>query len=525
MKPVSNTILQYLPYHFVPQIAEMSLLIDDNPQHNIAINEDMIVADTLRINYASSVGDEPRYGTVIAPELTFTLWNDNGAFDSIDFVGKEIHVYDIATVGVTTETYNMGAFIIDDAKRNGRNIVITALGVITKMDKVYRSGDIAFPITTWNFAKALVNGCGFYLKTYDIYDSVQNRDIVLTKEPEDGKYTYRQLLGYVCELMACNVHTRYINGHERVVIRWYGPVDVNFTNQNTFQVFYDKNPVLVGKAEVIGKNATGTRGSGDVVYTVKDNPLTDGMTQATLDLVAKGVLDNSQLIAPANMSATVLPIPFFEPMDAVRLKNENNQTICFLFISNYTWSPKLNTLVSGVGYKKNNKENYSPYTGEQETILDGIKEENSQNTDAIDALNEQVSKLSNDYVIATGESDGWTYRMWKNGTIEFRASNKEVIPHNGGSWISGLNYWYFDVTLPVTLADTNYSVFCTRASGRTFIVIGCAHTSETTFRMAVLIPESSTPTAMYANLLVVGTVDGGEPLADVGLADVAILTE
>ncbi len=110
-----------------------------------------------------------------------------------------------------------------------------------------------------------------------------------------------------------------------------------------------------------------------------------------------------------------------------------------------------------------------------------------------------------DAVIENGSSGGWTWRKWSSGKIELRASDLSFEPISGGLWGNGMSYCYSDFTLPVTLANTNYSVFCTRSSGATYVVIGCAHSTGSKFRIALCLPSQNTvPSTLNADLLVLG---------------------
>ncbi len=112
-----------------------------------------------------------------------------------------------------------------------------------------------------------------------------------------------------------------------------------------------------------------------------------------------------------------------------------------------------------------------------------------------------------DYVTDTGTSGSWTWRKWDSGKIELRAVNNSVTPAAGGAWGTGtgFTYYYFDVPLPVTLQNTDYAVFCTRSDGVTFFVIGCYHSANNQFRMAVAMPSDfNMPAEMFADFMVIG---------------------
>jgi hypothetical protein len=400
---------------FIYTKPSLEVIVDPDEFDLVTIPAGRIVADSMLIDYRTAVGDEIRFGTVIAPDLTVEITNDDGAYDRIDFVGKEVRVYADVTVEGTPQSVSMGGFICDSADTNGNNLILRGMGIVTKLDKIYETGDAAFPITAWDFASALIANCGLTLKANDpMMDGVQNKTLVLPTEPPGGKYTCRQLLGFVCEIMACFAQTRVISGTEKVVLRGYAPTGVSLGPTQLFKVLPEKDVVEIGRVAVVAAGGTGTYGSGEIVYTVKDNPLIDTLGQASLNAVAQGVYTGATVQAATPFTCEVLPNPILEPLDAVAYKPDGVNVKCYFLLSGAVWSPTLNTKLSGAGFKKNETDDFSPFTDAQNAVLDGMSGETQGVKEKTDAIA--------DYVTETGTDGIWTWEKWHSGKAVCRGT-------------------------------------------------------------------------------------------------------
>ena len=119
-------------------------------------------------------------------------------------------------------------------------------------------------------------------------------------------------------------------------------------------------------------------------------------------------------------------------------------------------------------------------------------------------LKEKMASIA-DFVTENSTSGAFSWSKWNSGKLELRASNLQCSPTRGGTWTSEITYYYFDVSLPISFIDTNYTVSAVRSSGATFAVIGVAHNSTNSLRVALVIPTpSSDPANLYVDLIITG---------------------
>ena len=98
-----------------------------------------------------------------------------------------------------------------------------------------------------------------------------------------------------------------------------------------------------------------------------------------------------------------------------------------------------------------------------------------------------------DYISEVESASGWRSEVLQSGEIKLYGSS---IPVTWGSWSAwgtgtGFSWAVADVTLPKTFADTDYVVEVVRSGGHTVAIIGIAHSSVNTFRIAAVLPTSS----------------------------------
>lgn len=420
MKQVSNAA--YYLDHFVQQRVEL----DVAPVNNVPVRLDdsYVKQGSLKINDMCAVGDELKVGTVIAPDMTVTL-TDAWMFDGIDLNGALVTVRCNATANGTTDTFHLGTFVVDEAPVQNEVISIRAMGEIVKMDKLYRTGDIAFPLTVGQFASALCSLCGFVLHPLgaDLRDGVDTtvRDTVLTTEPESGKYTCRQLLGYCAQAMGVNAYMtkETVSGQvvSRVRMRWFSMISPSLGNSRLFSAVFNKDNMEPAAASVRSKNGYASYGSATTnVYNAGYNPLTDGMTQADMDHVARAIYNAVTVSTVHRFTATTMPAPFLEPMDAVQIVGSDN-TPHRGFISSVMWEPNKNTVLIGAGYLPSEEDDFSPFTKEQDDIISDMQSQTTQNQSDIQIALSVVNDIDA-HVVESGEENGLQYRKWSNGIAE-----------------------------------------------------------------------------------------------------------
>lgn len=453
MRDVTDEVRDYLAANFVPQTVEIVAYVDEDNFDIVTIPQSRIVQNSMRINWATSLNDELRFGTAIAPDLVFKVDNADGLFSSTLFKGEKLRVYCDVTVDGTLTTFNLGGFYVESIATEGNNISIKALGLIVKLDKIYNTGDIQFPITTFDFASELCTLCGLQLKEYQVDDELRNTNIMLEAEPESGKYTCRQLLAYVCEIMGGLATTSMNNGTEKIWVHWFQPRNAALRKSNAFSFVYDPNYGFPTGVKIITQNTSVLSGTDDFVYVIQNNPLLSGVDAVTLEGIADQILMQARIIEICPFEAEAIPMPYIETVDAIRC---NFDVFFWGMVSQLTWEPNRNIKLKGVTFKKQEYDTASPFTPQQDAVIDNLSKETGQDitelqsnvadlTDATESLSADVDDLqttaetlSYDYIVESGIDGIWQWRKWKSGIAECWGVSVCSIPANGMSTLGSL---------------------------------------------------------------------------------------
>lgn len=101
---------------------------------SVTITNSDIIQGSLSINGYASTGNYLEIGTAIASEMSVTLENTDGRFDSIDFLGQECYVSTYTIVDGTTYTQDIGYYIVDEYKYSEDRVYLKALDRMSKLD-------------------------------------------------------------------------------------------------------------------------------------------------------------------------------------------------------------------------------------------------------------------------------------------------------------------------------------------------------------------------------------------------------
>ena len=180
----------------------------------VNINEDMLMADGIKIEEAVSSENSFDVGSVIINKCTISLYNDEElALDKYDFNGAKVKPY----IGVKLDNGNIewimrGTYVVDIAKNVSFGITLECLDNMAKFDKVYET-ELTYPATIYDVVKECCIKCEVPFTQRDFFNSGYK-----VNRPIGDDLTYRLVLSYAVAL-GCS-YAKCKPGGE-LVIDWY----------------------------------------------------------------------------------------------------------------------------------------------------------------------------------------------------------------------------------------------------------------------------------------------------------------
>lgn len=201
------------------------------------LNDEHLAMGSFNVLDASQSGDEFTVGGTVAKHIEFTLVNSK-EYEHIKFMGAKV----IPTVSLMVreavdahfmqpsqpseipgfedlwEDVPIGHFHIDVVDRLRNTIEIKAMDNMILLDKPYELSGVSYPISLIRILNDICMAAGVGLPHQDF----PNKNYIARDRPEEGKYTLRNIVGFVAEL-AGSFATFDRNG--RLQLRWYEDTD------------------------------------------------------------------------------------------------------------------------------------------------------------------------------------------------------------------------------------------------------------------------------------------------------------
>ena len=165
--------------------------------YTIDLNDSDIIKDSVYITNQCTNGNEYEYGCVYSGECGITIKSNVDRYDLYD---AELKLFWSLLVGDVWEEIPLGVFYISEPNRINDKISIKALDGMIKLDVEV---DEDTQGTAPQLLAYLADKCGVELaQTEEELASFVNADYMLSVYEENVE-TYRDLLAYICMLLAC----------------------------------------------------------------------------------------------------------------------------------------------------------------------------------------------------------------------------------------------------------------------------------------------------------------------------------
>ena len=400
MYPISNT-LKNLFKSERHQTANLTVTLDGETA--VTIDNSKIVQGSLMIDRRCALENNLALGNCVANELSFRIFNEDGAYDDVDWLGSSI----VVRVGVegSTATVPMGTFYVDSTPKNRTVIDIYALDGMCKFDKAIPQG-----IKTWwnnktvaNIVSYICSQCGVTLKTN--ISSYPNSSYKPACPENVTEYTYRQLLMYCCQLMGKCGFMDYDNLLE---ITFPSAVNVAgvtvFSAEERFNSDYDDEAITISGIVFEDDNTVYVQGTDAYAFDLTGNPLCQDPTTVL------GALSGLVGFTYTPFSTTIVPYPHLFPLDPIAYKKADNTTI-YGICTNYTFRLNGHCYVASVGETAEEKSRANVNTNLSAKIRQAVAETDIKINSALEEAIENASRLigqsEGGYVILNdADSDG-----------------------------------------------------------------------------------------------------------------------
>ena len=305
---------------------------------NLVITEDKIIEGGLSVNRYCTTGKAVMVGSVVAGEMNVVLNNEDGAFNDVNFIGKDIKV-EVGTMdGDTPDYIPLGYFQVDDSPKKLAHISLTTLDRMMLLEKDIDETKLEFPMTVNNLFSIICNECGV---TPASGQTLLNGDYEIEAYPENVQ-TYRDLLSCIAEISGT---CAYFDWNGELRLEWFNPtpaVELNTHNRTSSDL--SEESVIITGVEVKASDGDYLAGNDGFLLTVAQNPLITHDYQS----VADSLYNARGNFGYRPFTANTLPMPYLYPLDTATFVDRNgNESV--VAITDWTFRLNRNTDLRGRG--------------------------------------------------------------------------------------------------------------------------------------------------------------------------------
>lgn len=175
-------------------------------------------------------------GSTIINQCRITIDNLQDEYRNYNFKYADVVVYiDYALIDGTTERIRKGTFYVDtDLYVNG-TVELTCFDNMAKFDKAYSLSNLQYPATVRDIILDACTVCNVPFS----YNNIPNSDILVSTRPNKNQTTFRQVLGWACQIVGCFARCNTLGQLE---VKWcdvgvleesYGSLDGGTFDNNT----------------------------------------------------------------------------------------------------------------------------------------------------------------------------------------------------------------------------------------------------------------------------------------------------
>lgn len=418
-------------------------LVSGTLPNDIEIEEDKIIEGGLSVNRYCTTGKSAMIGSCVASEMDVIINNENGEFNDVNFIGKDIKV-EVGTLNQWggRELFPLGIFQVDESPKKLEHISLTTLDRMMLLEKNIEPEKLSFPTTVIDLYNTICNECGVTKVTTTLF----NGDYVIEAYP-DNVQTYRDLLSCICEISGT---CAYFDWNGELRLEWFSQdaPTIELTTANRTNSDLAEESVKITGVEVKAGEGTYLAGTDEYTLSVAQNPLVTHDEQELAD----SLYQHLGWLAYRPFTATVLPMPYIYPMDMATFTDRNgNQYL--VAITDWTFRLNRNTELRGRGESSQQASFKKKYgIGENGADLDEalgiLRETIIKNAEIINQQMETIERtLHGEYEALSSE-----FGSYRNETDAKITANAEGITQ------AYTNIEEIDSKYGVAITDTNEAI-------------------------------------------------------------------
>ena len=295
------------------------IVINQADGKTINIGNKDLVAGSLSLKTGTSNSGEFTVGGAVIGSFQFSLMNDTGKFDGINYVNAYVTVTMSAFVNGGAQTIQMGKFWFVNHKETGNVINCETYDIMQIFDEhqMYEQS-VSYPTTACALARKIIKSRGIST----IFGLDVSKDFDITEDMIDDDMTERECLSYIAQAMGKFV--RY-SGEQGGFIEfgWYDMSTV-YDVGATFSHDLRTEPISITGAKVYPNGADESQdvGTSGYMVVISDNPL---ITEDNLEKISSNINNAVTGIAFYPGTFSIKANPAIEAGDVLKLQTDKQE--------------------------------------------------------------------------------------------------------------------------------------------------------------------------------------------------------
>ena len=320
-----------------PTIAATLYLNSNNSPTTRHLTDTNFVANSMVFRQGTSQSDEFTVGGAVIGSLTFTLMNDTGTFDGIDWYDARISVNLIAKDTSNQDvTIDMGYYYVAKHHEQGNFITVECYDALKVLDEYQlhelRINGQEISDAQWETGFTIPQLVALIATKIGLAISNVGGSNITVHNPNNPQMTLRAALSYLAQMAGQYVTVNY--GGSALVFGWYNTSSVHDAGTTFNHDLRTSNITITGVQVSDYKDETVvTHGTSTYQLKIADNPFIDANNVNT---VASNIGSAVEGISFRPGDATILASPAYQPGDMLRIATGQESNINFL-VTNLTY--------------------------------------------------------------------------------------------------------------------------------------------------------------------------------------------
>lgn len=313
------------------QLVNIQYVLADGVTSGTLIEAD-VMENTLTIDRATSYGGTMFIGSSTAAQLDFVLADYNGTYASTDFHGATLKLNLCLMIsGTRTSVCELGQYTVLTAKRDIKQIKITALDILAKCDEISdRAGDSGYSLTLATILQNVGNrvfGSSSAIDYSAVNSLCTSPTMANFQYPSGTDVTYHNLIAW-CAALTGTIARAHGNGNTIQLVR-NGASGESITKAKRYTGRCEEADVsLTGISAIDASGVEYNAGTAGYELNISSNGIFEQAYNQSDNTSYKQTLINNLwtnmgALTTRPFRATTLPMPWLECGDAVSYVDES----------------------------------------------------------------------------------------------------------------------------------------------------------------------------------------------------------